>query len=206
MKGSDRDSDVLLDFPLAGEVQHVAGFFAAGDGRLQEMLYTGGGCGIGQALALLDLAVITHTLFPEILHGEDAITVLASQLQGNAVVEITGHHFHAPVVERTGGGLVRVAGERANGKTLLQQQGNERATLGAGGTGDENAFVGHKGSCSELVGSEQDSVSVPDNNDENRQQVDESRRQRPITHEGPFGPSISSLCRGACQSSNSSRA
>ena len=91
---------MLLDFPLAGEVQHVAGFFAAGDGRLQEMLYTGSSSCIGQALALLDLAVITHTFFPEILHGEDAITVLASQLR-ETLPSRSPATTHAPVVERT---------------------------------------------------------------------------------------------------------
>ena len=119
MKGSDRDSDVLLDFPLAGEVQHVAGFFAAGNGRLQEMLYTGGGCGIGQALALFDFTGVANPFFPEILHGENAMAFLTGELERHAVIEIACDNVDATGGQRSCGGFVRVAGQGAYGKAFF---------------------------------------------------------------------------------------
>jgi len=86
---------MLLDFPLAVEVQNSRLSMGAANRTVDAVLHTGLLGRISNRLALLNLTIITG--LPEVLHGEDAVGAFEHPLHSRAILHIALHNLCALV-------------------------------------------------------------------------------------------------------------
>ncbi len=146
-RGQAELGDVPLDLALAREVRHLAGAAGAVDGGVHEVRDARPGGGLGDRLALADLALVAGGSGQR--HGldaEDAVHAAHGRLQGALVVEVAADQDRTVLPQGAGRRAVRVADERADGPAAGEQGAGGGTALPPGGAGDQDgAVVGHGG-------------------------------------------------------------
>jgi hypothetical protein len=90
------------------------------------------GC-VGEVSAPANLTL--NTGIAPILHRMNAVNSIEGTGEGSFVFEIAAHYFGAVTYQKAGIGSVRIACERAHGKTALAQMPEGGSTLTTGGPG-----------------------------------------------------------------------
>ena len=86
---------MLLDFPLAVEVQNSRLPMGTANRTIDAVLHTGLLGRISNRLALLNLTIVTG--LPEVLHGENAVGAIKHPLHSRAVLHIALDNLYALV-------------------------------------------------------------------------------------------------------------
>ena len=133
---------MFLDEILAFEMRDARLLVGIGDGRIDQMPDAGSLRRIGGNDPLTGLLLRPGLV--AVAHQEHGVDVTCSLQNGGRVTEIAGHDIGACRRQPPRGIAVRLAGQRLDAMSPGQQCARNRASLLAGGAGNQNAsFGGH---------------------------------------------------------------